>query len=107
MKMRKAAGALVMALALLGPAPSALADDSGSDTQHNRYRQCYDHGRDRHHRDHDYRGDYKYRGYEGDSLQDHNRTGDDWRYKNRCHRSCRKGHHDWHYGNRCDKRHHH
>ena len=54
MKMRNAAAALVFAVALMGPAPAALADDSGSDTQHSRERRCGHHHDDDHWHDDDH-----------------------------------------------------
>ena len=105
MKKHGMAAALLAATVLLGPASSAWAVDS-SDTHHDRDRnRCWHHG-DRHGHDWDddgYDGDYKYRSYGGDNLQDHNRTGDDWRDKG-CHRKCWKGDHDWRHGDdRCQQ----
>ncbi len=101
MKKHGIAAALLIATVLLGPASSAWAADY-SDTHHDRDRnRCGHHDDDWH--DDGYSGDYKYRSYGGDNLQDHNRTGDDWRDK-RCHRKCWKGDHDWRHGDdRCHR----
>jgi hypothetical protein len=102
MKKHGMAAALLTATVLLGPASSAWAVDNSEDTRHGDRHRCSHHDDDHWHDD-GYSGDYKYRSYGGDNLQDHNRTGDDWRDQ-RCHRKCGKGDHDWRHGDdRCHR----
>ena len=102
MKKHGMAAALLTATVLLGPASSAWAADYPDTQDHRDRNRCWHHDDGWH--DDGYSGDYKYRSYGGDNLQDHNRTGDDWRDK-RCHRKCWKGDHDWRHGGRGCRKH--